>query len=61
MNSKSYFKITGLIFLVIAVVHLTRAFKGWEVNIHTLEMPMWVSWVGAVIAGCLAYHGLTKK
>jgi hypothetical protein len=61
MSTKSYFKVTGTVFLIVAAVHLSRVLKGWDVNIHTLDLPMWVSWAGFLLAGCLAYQGLSKK
>lgn len=61
MSSKSYFKVTGTLFLIIAIVHLVRALNGWEVNLHTFEMPVGVSWAGLAIAGYLAYQGLSRK
>jgi hypothetical protein len=61
MNSKTYFKLTGIIFLFVGLVHLARAINGWDVQLHTWSVPMWASWVGFLVAGYLAYQGLAKK
>jgi hypothetical protein len=61
MSSKTYFKVTGVIFLVVALVHLARAINGWSLELNTWSMPMLASWVGFLVAGYLAYQGLAKK
>lgn len=60
MKTKTFFKVTGIIFLIIAALHLIRAVLGWDFIVNDVIIPMWVSWVVVVIAGFLAYAGLTK-
>ena len=60
MKTKTFFKVAGIIFLLIASLHLLRAVLGWDILINSVVIPMWVSWVVVVIAGFLAYAGLTK-
>jgi hypothetical protein len=43
------------IFILMAVVHLLRLVYGWEVTVNGVVIPMWVSVVGLLIAGALAY------
>jgi hypothetical protein len=43
------------IFILIAVMHLMRLVFGWEVTINDLVIPMWVSVMGLLLAGALAY------
>ena len=61
MSQKSYYSVTGIIFLIIALLHLLRIFNSWSAEIGTVTMPMWASWVAVLLAGCLAYHGLKKR
>lgn len=61
MSQKSFNQLAGTIFLIVAVVHFFRVINGWEVNIHTFAVPMWLSWVGVILIGYLAYQGLRKK
>ena len=61
MNQKSFNMYAGVIFLVVAIVHLLRIFNGWGVSIGDFALPMWGSWVAVLITGCLAYHGLKKR
>jgi len=57
MNHKTYFKVTSLIFLIIAVLHLLRAVYGWEAVINGYTIPVWASWVAVLVAGFLAFRG----
>ncbi len=43
------------IFILIAVMHLMRLVFGWEVTLDSKVVPMWVSVMGLLIAGALAY------
>lgn len=61
MNHQTYFRLTGFIFLVIAIVHLWRIVNGLSVAFGTTQIPVGVSWAGVIIAGYLAYQGLKKR
>lgn len=43
------------IFILIAVMHLMRLVFGWEVTLDSRVVPLWVSVMGLLIAGALAY------
>lgn len=57
MNQRSFNLVTGLIFLVIAVLHLLRIAFGWSAVIGGWAVPEWVSWAAFLVAGYLAYEG----
>jgi hypothetical protein len=63
MNDKSFHLIAGIIFALVAVLHVLRIYMGWPVVIGGWNAPMWVSWIGLVVAGGLAYFAfaLTLK
>lgn len=61
MNQKTYNIVSGVVFLIVSVLHLSRAFWGWSANIDGLDIPLWFSWIAFVGAGCLAYQGLHDK
>ena len=61
MNPSTYMKLTGTIFLIIALVHLLRAILGWPVMVGSMMVPVWASWVAFLVAGYLSYQGLSKK
>ena len=42
------------VFAIVALVHVLRLAFGWEVTIQGSVVPMWVSVLGAVVAGGLA-------
>ena len=43
------------IFILITAVHLLRLVFGWEATLNGVVVPMWVSVLGLLIAGALAY------
>ena len=55
MSQKTFSLVAGLIFLVVAVLHLLRLVIGWHVVIADWTVPTWVSWIAIPIAGFLAY------
>ena len=61
MNRKTYLTVTATLFLVVATMHLLRMIFGWQVEIGGLSIPFWVSWLGVLVAGALAYFGFTLK
>jgi hypothetical protein len=58
MNQKSFSLIAGLIFTIIALLHLLRIVYGWTAVIGGWIVPGWISWLALVIAGSLGYVGL---
>ena len=58
MNRETFSLVAGLIFLLIALVHVLRLALGWQAIVAGRTLPMWVSWVAFLIAGYLAYEGL---
>ena len=57
MDQKMFSIVTGVIFAVVALFHLVRIYMGWPVMIGDWSVPMWVSWIGLVVAGGLAFFG----
>jgi len=58
MSQKAYLRATGLIFLLIAVLHLLRLVFGWETSFEGRAVPQWLSVIALIVAGYLAYEGL---
>ena len=58
MDRKVYVQVTGIIFLLVAILHAARAVFSWEAAIGGFVMPMWVSFVAILVAGYLAYSAL---
>ena len=57
MTEKTFATIAAVIFALVALLHLLRLVMGWSVVIDSWTVPMWVSWVGLVVAGGLSYYG----
>jgi hypothetical protein len=55
---KTYALIAGILFALVALVHLWRIVAGWDIVIDGTAVPMWVSWVGLVIPGALGGAGI---
>jgi hypothetical protein len=58
MDGKTFFIVAGIIFALVALVHLARIYMDWPVVIGDWSVPIWVSWIGLVVAGGLAIFGL---
>jgi hypothetical protein len=58
MNQKTFFLAAGFIFALVALAHLLRIYMAWPVIVALWAVPMWLSWVGLVVAGSLSYLGL---
>lgn len=68
LSGKTYLYIVGTITGVIAIVHLVRVFTGSDFEILGWYMPIYLSWIGVIVAGYLSYmsfrlasRGGTKK
>lgn len=57
MSRKAFSFTAGLIFLVVAVAHLSRIIFRWEVIAAGWRVPVVISWVALFISGYLAYEG----
>ena len=61
MKQEAYLLVTSSIFALIALLHALRLFYGWKVTMGEGTVPVWVSWVGLLIAGYLACQGFLLK
>lgn len=63
MDTKTYVRITGALFAVLAVVHVVRLFYGWGISVNDTAIPLWVSWFGIALTGFFSYSSfmLQKK
>ncbi len=57
MSQNTFSLVAGVIFLVMAIMHVLRLVLKWEAVINGRTVPMWVNWVGVPITGYLAYEG----
>lgn len=59
MNKHTYFLISGLVFAIVAMVHLLRVINQFPVVVGVWVIPMAVSVIGFIVAGILSYCGFT--
>jgi hypothetical protein len=52
---KPFTTIAAFLFSVVALVHLSRLIWGWELTINDVVIGSWVSFVGLIVGGVLAW------
>ncbi len=57
MSQRAFSLVAGLIFLLIAVMHVLRLVFKWEAVLNGWPVPMWISAVALIIAAYLSYEG----
>ena len=55
MRIKVFSTICGMIFVIIAVMHILRLSFSWEISIGGFTVPMWISYGAVAIFGYLGY------
>ena len=58
--SSYYAAVSALIFVVVAIAHLIRIWRGWGVQIGPHSVPMSLSWIGLAVAALLAIWGFMQ-
>ncbi|TMJ35351.1 MAG: hypothetical protein E6G89_09655 [Alphaproteobacteria bacterium] len=61
MTAYRFSRLAAVIFAIIALLQLLRAFTGFEIAVGGEIMPVWPSWIAAIVAGFLAYLGFTAS
>ena len=61
MSQKTFLTVSGTVFGVMALLHAARVLAGWPAHIGAFNVPMWCSWVGAVLAGFLAFSAFRLR
>ena len=61
MKQRTFNLAAGTVFLLVAVLHALRLFRGWDVVFAGRHVPMWASWAGLALAGFLAYSAFSQK
>ena len=52
---KPFTTLAIVIFALIALIHLVRLIRPFEVVVHNFVVPQWISAVGLIVAGGLAF------
>jgi uncharacterized integral membrane protein len=51
---KPFTKIVVILLAILCLVHVARLIMGWSVRVNNLDIPLWVSIIGALVAGFLS-------
>ena len=57
MSAQIFSKFAAIIFAAIAILQLIRAISGWPVTIGEASVPIWLSWIAAIVAAGFAWMG----
>jgi hypothetical protein len=57
MDQRTFSIVAAVIFAVVALLHLLRILLNWAIVIGTWSAPMWLSWIGLLVAGGLSVFG----
>ena len=57
MTQRTFSLVTAALFFLIALLHVVRLVRGWQVTVEGTVVPLWISWIGLAIATYLAYEG----
>lgn len=57
MNPKAFSFLASVIFLLIAVGHLSRLVFKWSMVLGGRVVPYWANWAAMLLFACLAYLG----
>lgn len=58
MDQKTVAVVSGVLFGLMALLHLLRLILGWEANIAGWNVPVWLSVVFLVVAAWLSWENL---
>ena len=50
---RTYIQITGIVFGVVALVHVVRLILDWPAQVAGWVVPIWISWIAIFVAGAL--------
>jgi uncharacterized integral membrane protein len=54
-GEKKFHVIAGILFAVVALLHLSRVLFGWNFILGSWDAPYWINGLGAVVTGILSY------
>ncbi|MBV8199378.1 MAG: hypothetical protein JOZ15_02030 [Acidobacteria bacterium] len=57
---RAYEVVSGAVFAAVAVAHALRAAKGWALQVDMWSVPVWSSWVAALVAACLSFWAFRR-
>ena len=58
MNQRSFSLLAGIIFTIIALLHVLQDHLRLGSVVEGWTVPKWISWVALIVSGYLGYEGL---
>jgi hypothetical protein len=58
MQSRPFIALSTLIFILVALAHACRVYRGWLLQVGPYAIPVYASWFGLAIAALLAIWGI---
>jgi hypothetical protein len=57
----NYALVSGVVFALVALLQAGRALAAWTVQIGPLNVPLWFSWIAAIVAGSLSVWAFRSR
>jgi len=54
MRVNAYLTVTGILFGIMAIVHMLRLLNGWSASVGSWQVPVEFSWSAAAIGAAVA-------
>ena len=61
MSQRSFLLVSAIVFALVFLLHVLRLVYGWSAMIGGWTVPIWVSWIGVVVSGFLAFEGFRLR
>ncbi len=61
MTQRTFNRMAGSIFLIVALLHLLRLVFHWEAVIGGWRVPVGLSWAAICLSGTLSYLAFARK
>ena len=56
MKSKTLMRLNAVLFLLVFIGHGLRITNGWDMNLGSWVIPMWLSWTAVIIIGYIGWN-----
>jgi hypothetical protein len=61
MTTQGFSRLAAVIFALGALAQLTRALMGFNMMAGSMMVPLWASWLAAIVLGLLAWAGFMAR
>jgi hypothetical protein len=61
MTTQGFSRLAAAVFAIGALVQLGRALMGFNMMAGSMMVPVWASWIAAIVFGLLAWAGFMAR